>query len=399
MHPAGTIRGPSSGGSLRARPPHPPRPNTVRRVRAALEGLDVPLTAAVIALCAAGAFSVYAATAHASTGIRSGTYYLHRVLVNVGIGAVLAAIGYRTSIRTLRGVIPALYAATCALLLLVLTPLGATINGAHAWFKLGPLELEPNELAKLTVILLAAAILGDHRDRDAPRARDLLQVLGLTAIPLLLVLAEPALGVTIVIGILVPVLFAISGAPTRWLIGMVCGAVLLVVAAFSFHLLKPYQEQRLTAFAHPGMNASTTGYHTSESIIAIGDGGLTGRGFLRGEQTNGQFVPEQQTDFVFTVAAEEGGFLTAATIVGLVGVMLLRGIRIARRAADLTERLVAAGITTWLGIQAFVNIGMTMGIMPVTGLPLPLVSYGGSAMFADLFAIGLLLSIGRTAQR
>jgi rod shape determining protein RodA len=356
----------------------------------------VVLLSAALGLCAAGALSVYAATARATSGVgRSGTYYVDRVAINVAIGLVLAVIGWRCGVGSLRPYIPVLYAGTCLLLLVVLSPLGATINGAHAWFKIGPVELEPNELAKLAVILIAAAILGDRRDAARPSAASLLQVLGLTAVPGSLVLAEPALGVTIVIAVLVPVLFAISGAPTPWLFGLIVGAVLLVVAAVGRHQLKPNQEQRLTSFAHPGAHVSSTGYHTSESIIAIGDGGLTGRGFLRGQQTNGQFVPEQQTDFVFTVAAEEGGFVAAATIVALVGTLLLRGLRIARRAHDMTERLVAVGIVTWLGVQAFVNVGMTMGIMPVTGLPLPLVSYGGSAMFADLFAIGLLLRIGQ----
>ncbi|GAC1324902.1 MAG: hypothetical protein NVSMB13_07080 [Mycobacteriales bacterium] len=161
------------------------------------------------------------------------------------------------------------------------------------------------------------------------------------------------------------------------------------------HLLKPYQEQRFTAFTHPRADTSATGYHTAQSEIAIGSGGLLGQGFLDGSQTNGGFIPEQQTDFIFTVTAEEGGLLGGAVLLSLLGALFLRGYRIAERAPDRFGQMIATAVVSWLAFQAFVNVGMTLGIMPVTGLPLPFVSYGGSAMFADLLGIGLLLSVRR----
>ena len=152
--------------------------------------------------------------------------------------------------------------------------------------------------------------------------------------------------------------------------------------------------QRFTAFTQPA-GQSAVSYQMRQSEIAIGAGGLLGRGYLEGTQTNGGFIPEQQTDFVFTVTAEESGFAGAGTLLALIGTLCWRGLRIAQRAPDAFGRTVAAGIVSWLAVQSFVNIGMTLGIMPVTGLPLPFVSYGGSAMFADLLAVGLLVSIGR----
>jgi len=170
--------------------------------------------------------------------------------------------------------------------------------------------------------------------------------------------------------------------------------------ASSLHLLKPYQQERFTAFASPDATQhSTTGYQIHQSNIAIGSGGLWGQGFLRGSQTDGGFVPEQQTDFVFTVAAEEAGLVGGCTILAALAALLWRGISIAESAPDLYGRLIAGGVTMWLALQSFVNIGMTLGIMPVTGLPLPFVSYGGSSLLADLVGIALLLNVHRQTVR
>jgi rod shape determining protein RodA len=213
--------------------------------------------------------------------------------------------------------------------------------------------------------------------------------------PIGLILAEPALGIAIVVGILALTTLAISGMSGRWLAVLLGAAVIGAGLLIQLQLLKPYQVQRFTAFARPADAASTVGYQMRQSQIAIGAGGVLGQGHLAGSQTNGGFIPEQQTDFVFTVTAEESGFVGAGTLLALMGLLSWRGLRIAQRAADPFGRMVAAGIVAWLAFQSFVNIGMTLGIMPVTGLPLPFVSYGGSAMFADLLAVGLLVSIGR----
>ena len=194
--------------------------------------------------------------------------------------------------------------------------------------------------------------------------------------------------VFIVLGVL-----SVAGASFRWIAGLVLACVVVSVGAVQVGLLDAYQLNRFAAFTNPELDPRGAGYNTEQARIAIGSGGLTGTGLFRGTQTGGRFIPEQQTDFVFTVAGEELGLVGAGAIIALLGLVLWRGLRIASRAQDAFGRLVAAGVVSWFAFQSFVNIGMTLGIMPVTGLPLPFVSYGGSAMFANLVAIGLLQNV------
>ena len=373
-----------------------------RTDRRTATSVDVPLALATLVLTVIGAVSVFAATRnHLLMTGASGTAYLKRDLLNLLVGLVLALPALLVDYRQLRAVAPFAYAAMIVLLLLVLTPLGSTINGAHAWFSFGPVQLEPSEFSKLVVIVLLAVLLSERRDRESsPHRRDVLAALILTGLPTLLILAEPALGIALVLAAIGVTLLALSGAPSRLVVGLLITAVLAGVLAGSLHLLKPYQQDRFTAFADPGgAQHSSTGYQITQSKIAIGGGGLFGQGFLRGSQTDGGFIPEQQTDFIFTVTAEEGGFLGGLVLLSTLGVLLWRGISIAGAAPDLFGRLLAGGVTMWLAFQSFVNIGMTVGIMPVTGLPLPLVSYGGSSLFADLLGVGLLLNIHRQTVR
>jgi rod shape determining protein RodA len=186
---------------------------------------------------------------------------------------------------------------------------------------------------------------------------------------------------------------AVSGAGRGWLLGLFVGAVAVATAAVRLHVLKAYQIDRFMAFTNPGLDPKGAGYNVQQARIAIGNGGLFGQGLFHGSQTQSGFVPEQHTDFVFTVAGEELGLVGAGLLVGLLGVVLWRALRIAARTDDLFGRIAAAGIACWFGFQAFQNIGMCLGIMPVTGVPLPLLSYGGTSMFASLLAIGLLQNI------
>jgi rod shape determining protein RodA len=184
-----------------------------------------------------------------------------------------------------------------------------------------------------------------------------------------------------------------SGASNRWIFGLLAVGVLGAISVWRLHILDQYQINRFAAFADPSLDPAGVGYNTNQARIAIGSGGLTGAGLFHGAQTTGQFVPEQQTDFVFTVAGEELGFVGAILIILLIGVVLWRACRIARETTELYGTIVAAGIVAWFAFQSFENIGMTLGIMPVAGIPLPFVSYGGSSMFAVWVAMGLLQSI------
>ena len=237
---------------------------------------------------------------------------------------------------------------------------------------------------------------GDLRDSGrVPRPRDAAKVLVVALIPVVLVEREPALGVVILLLLITSGMIALSGLPLRWLAGLTVAGALAVFAVVKLHVLKSYQVDRLTAFLHPAADPSGIGYETLHSKIMIGSGGLSGTGWLHGSLVTASFVPNQQTDFIFSVAGEELGFVGCAVIIAILGVVVFRALRIARRADDQFGLLVASGIAIWFGLQSFINIGMTIGIMPVTGLPLPFVSYGGSAMFADMIAVGVLLSVHR----
>ncbi|MES4901951.1 MULTISPECIES: rod shape-determining protein RodA [unclassified Streptomyces] len=360
--------------------------------------LDWILLFAALALSAIGTVLVYSATRN-RTELNQGDpyYFLIRHAMNTGIGLVLAIGTIWLGHRTLRGAVPVLYGLSVVLVLAVLTPLGSTINGAHAWIVIGGgFSLQPSEFAKITIILGMAMLLAtrvDAGDRVHPDHRTVVQALGLATLPIAIVLLMPDLGSVMVMAVIVLAVLLSSGASNRWIVGLIGAAVIGAVLIWQLGVLDQYQIDRFAAFANPALDPAGVGYNTNQARIAIGSGGLTGKGLFHGTQTTGQFVPEQQTDFVFTVAGEELGFLGAGLIIVLLGIVLWRACRIARDTTELYGTVVAAGIIAWFAFQAFENIGMTLGIMPVAGLPLPFVSYGGSSMFAVWIAVGLLQSI------
>ncbi|MER6028459.1 rod shape-determining protein RodA [Streptomyces sp. NPDC001851] len=360
--------------------------------------LDWPILFAATGLSLLGSLLVYSATRN-RTEINQGDpyYFLIRHLMNLGIGLALMIGTIWLGHRALRNAVPILYGISLFGVLLVLTPLGATINGSRNWIVFGGgFSLQPAEFVKITIILGMAMILAarvDAGDKPYPDHRTVVQSLGLAAVPILIVLLMPDLGTVLaMVSIILGVLLA-SGASNRWIFGLLIAGVMGCVAIWQLHILDEYQINRFAAFANPDLDPAGVGYNTNQARIAIGSGGLTGAGLFHGSQTTGQFVPEQQTDFVFTVAGEELGFLGAGFIIFLLGVVLWRACRIARDSTELYGTIVAAGIVAWFAFQSFENIGMTLGIMPVTGLPLPFVSYGGSSMFAVWVAVGLLQSI------
>ena len=350
---------------------------------------------------AAGLSLVGALLVWSATRQEAGSAYLYRHLLNTGLGIVLAAVVTRTGHQVLRALAPALYALSVLGLVLVLTPLGSTVNGSHSWILLpGGFSIQPSELAKAALCLGLAIILGERLDRGAPPdGRDVAVAWAVAAAPIGLVMLQPDLGSALVLGALAFGVVALSGASKKGLAAVLALVAAGVVAALTTPLLSEYQRDRLIAFADPQADPQGIGYQTRQVRIAIGSGGWQGQGLFEGRQTQGGFIPYQQTDFVFSVAGEELGFVGAAGVLLLLGFVIVRTVVVASRAQDAFGRLMALGVATWFTFQVFENVGMNLGLMPVTGLPLPFVSYGGSSMFACWLAIGLVNNVHLAGRR
>ena len=363
-----------------------------------LRHLDWLLIAVVLALCVLGTLLVWSATqpGQLQAGL-SPREYLYKDVVWFGIGLVLMVAVSMLDVRQIRAYAPVAYGLTLLALLAVLTPLGSSVNGAKAWINLpGGFQVEPSEFAKLGLVLICATMLsrlGDGGKR--PLLREVALAVVCAAPLVALVIKEPALGVALVLLATLIGMVALSGLRLRWLAALTVAGVGLGTLAIKAHVLKSYQLQRFTSFTNPSADLTGTGYNAQQAKIAVGSGGLTGHGLFHGSLIAGNFVPSQSTDFIFTVAGEELGFAGCIAIVVLLGVVVVRALRIAARADDQFGTLVATGIAIWFAFQTFVNVGMTIGIMPITGLPLPFISYGGSAAFADMIAIGILQSVHR----
>ncbi len=361
-----------------------------------LRHMDWLLILVVAGLSAIGTLLVWSATQPGliQAGLDPHTY-LKKQLLWVIIGLVLMFVVSLADTRQLKTWTPFFYAGTLLALLAVLTPLGADVNGAKAWISLpGGFQIEPSEFAKVALIVITAMIFSGARG-ERPGLRAVLLALACAAPLIGLVVTEPALGVAMVLLVVTATIVVLSGIRLRLIAALVAIVAVAIAVAGGLHLLKSYQLTRFTSFLHPSADLAGAGYNAAQAKIAVGSGGMFGQGLFHGQLVAGNFVPSQQTDFIFTVAGEELGFAGTIVIVFLLGVVIVRALRIAARADDLFGLLVASGIAMWFAFQSFVNIGMTIGIMPITGIPLPFVSYGGSAVFADMIAIGLLQSVHR----
>lgn len=369
---------------------------------ASLRRLDWLLLGAVVLLLALSVLLVWSATSHREdlTGGDS-TAFLRKQLVNILIGGVLLSCVVALDPRWVRISAPFVYLLSVVGLVLVLF-VGSTINGSRSWLYLGGLSIQPSEFAKLAVVIGMALVLAERssaRWRARVGSLDVLLMLVIAGLPAVLILLQPDLGTMLVLSATVFGVLAVSGARRRWLVLVLSTAAAGGLGAVASGVLKPYQVDRFLAFVDPDLDPRGAGYNVEQARIAIGNGGLFGQGLFDGSQTRSGFVPEQQTDFVFTVAGEELGLVGAGVLIALLGVVIWRALVIARRADDVFGRVAAAGIACWFGFQAFQNVGMCLGIMPVTGVPLPFVSYGGSSLFAGMLAVGLLQNIHVRSQQ
>lgn len=360
-------------------------------------GFDPVLLISVLILLVVGTLLVYSATRqwYAANGLDP-QYYLKRHVINVFIGCALAWGVTVIDYRLLRAYTPIVWGVGVLGLLAVLIPgLGSEINGAKAWISLpGGFQIQPAELAKISIIVGMSMLLAERdHSSDEPSTREILQALVVAGVPVLLILAQPDMGTVFIISAVVVTIIAASGAPMRWAVALLLIAVVGGLVATKAGVINDYQIKRLQSFVDPNADSTGAGYQLRQARITVGSGGLIGTGLFNGPQTNGRFVPEQQTDFIFTVAGEELGFVGSAGILLALLLILIRGFAIARKSTDPFGTLVCIGVIAWFSFQIFENIGMTLGLMPMTGVPLPFLSYGGSSMFANMIGIGLLQNI------
>jgi rod shape determining protein RodA len=360
-------------------------------------GFDPILTVAVGLLLFIGTLLVYAATRdwYAASGLDP-EYYLKRHVINIVIGILLAWGTTVIDYRMLRAYTPVVWGLGVIGLTAVLIPgIGSEVNGAQAWIPLpGGFQIQPAELAKISIIVGMSMLLSEYRhENDEPTNKDVIQSLLIAAIPVGLILLQPDMGTVFIISICVVAMIGASGAPTRWVVGILLVALLGGFGATKLGVIKEYQVKRLQSFVDPNADSQGAGYQLRQARITVGSGGFLGTGLFDGPQTNGRFVPAQQTDFIFTVAGEQLGFLGSGFILLLYLTIFMRAFAIARRSTDAFGRLVCIGVLSWFAFQTFENIGMTLGLMPMTGVPLPFMSYGGSSMFANLIGFGLLQNV------
>lgn len=367
----------------------PPAPVVVGGQPPRWRDADWGLIVAALGASLVGALLVYSAT-RADVG----SALLVRHLVNTGIGVALALLVMRVPPYVLRLAAPVAYVVGVAGLLAVLGPLGSTINGSRSWIVLPiGMSIQPSELAKVSVVLALAALFAGPLDRGERLGAGRLAVGALLAgVPILLVLRQPDLGSAAVLAVLAVGMLVVTGIRLRWIL---LGGVLGVLAAgvlWSSPFLSDYQRDRITVFLDPQADPTGIGYQITQVSIAIRRGGWTGTGLFEGPSTQQGLIPFQETDFVFSVAAEELGYLGALGILVVYAFLIARTILVGIRGEEAFTHLVAAGVATWFTAQVVENIGMNLRLTPVTGLPLPFLSYGGSSMFACWLAVGLVLS-------
>jgi rod shape determining protein RodA len=361
--------------------------------RRPIRHLDPVLLVVPILLSVVGLFLVYSSTHRSldTLGEDPGQFVKKQFTALV-LGFVMLVVVAAFDYRFYKVYAGFIYTAAVVALVLVQTPLGASPSGAQRWFTFGGFQLTPSEFAKIALALMLGAVLSELRTAE-PTLTDVLRVTMIAAVPIGLVLIQPDIGTTIVlVAILVGVL-VVAGALPRHLATLALASIVLIFGAFQLGIIKDYQLERLRAFADSSADAQGANYNRTQAEIAIGSGGLVGQGYLNGRLTNLDFVPEQHTDFIFTVAGEEFGFAGAVLLLALFAILMWRAIRISFLSKDAFGTYVAAGIAAMFAIQMFVNVGMVIGIMPITGIPLPFVSYGGSSMLANFIAVGLLLNI------
>ena len=349
------------------------------------KNIDFPLILVTFVVAALGIVTLYSVSRDGST-----RYYQKQAMFFI-VGLVVMAVMATTDYTRLPRLVKALYFTNITLLLIVMKFV-PKIKGAQRWIPVGNFQFQPSEFAKLIMIVCLAVYL-QRRLETIHQIPTLLGSLAYMCVPMLLIFKQPDLGTALVMLAIWFGMTFMAGASVKHLAALVVIGGVLFSGMWKFDVLKPYQKNRLSAFINPDWDPKDAGYHVIQSRIAVGSGQIWGKGIGKGTQSQGRFIPENHTDFIFTVIGEEGGFVCSTFLVLLYAGFLFRGAMTIAYAEDMLGKLLATGVVSMYAFHIIVNIGMTIGIMPVTGVPLPLFSYGGSSLLLNMAAVGLLLSI------
>jgi rod shape determining protein RodA len=365
------------------------------RVRGAVGGLDWIMLLAVIAISALSVFIVGEATRKDVPG--DPRFYVDRQILFIAVGSVFMVIATRLNLDKLARWAWGLWGGLLGALAVVFI-VGTAVKGSNRWIDIGPFNLQPSEIGKVALAIILAGI-AIERMEDVGTARFTLFLTGVASVPAVVVFLQPDLGTSLVYFAVLGAILFLVGVPWSHfavagsLLAILILGVLWVLPGAGVHVLQDYQVERLTAFIGAERDTSDAGYQLDQSKTAIGSGGALGKGADGATQANGDFIPEHHTDFIFAVTSEMFGFVGGAVLILLFALVIWRGLRTMARASSQVDMLVAGGIVAMIGFQVFVNIGMTVGIMPITGIPLPFMSYGGSHTISTMIAVGLLLGI------
>jgi rod shape determining protein RodA len=335
---------------------------------------------------------IYSATYHLLEATGADTmHFVNRQMISLVLGFVAMVAVMLFDYRLYRAWAPVLYVVSC-IMLVVAAATGTTVNASRAWIVFGGFQFQPAEIAKPALILMLAALFQERRE-EALGLRALIEAMVIASVPMALILAQPDLGTAIVFVAITFGVLLLARVRVRFMAALALIGVLSLAGALQLNILKEYQVDRLTTFLNSEADLQGAGYNVNQAQIAVGSGQFTGQGLLKGSQTALSYVPENHTDFIFTVIGEEFGFVGGMIVLGLFALLLWRALRIAAVSRDTFGTLIAAGIIAVFSFQLFINVGMSIGIMPVTGLPLPFVSYGGTSLIGSFIMIGLLQNV------
>jgi cell division protein FtsW len=358
---------------------------------------DRALLLAVAALTAFGLIMVFSASeVQGWLWFHNPAYYFEHQLIWLALGLVLLFAAASIDYHRLRPLAWPLGVVTVVLMVLVLLPhFGVEVNGARRWLRLGPLQMQPAELAKIAAIVFMALWLERHRDRLSSLENGVVPFLALLGFTILLVILERDLGTTLIVAGILLAQFLVAGGRKRHVLLL---ALIMVLCGFLFIRMEPYRLQRILAFINPWSDPLNTGFQAIQSVVALGSGGFAGLGLGHSIQKY-QWLPFAHTDFIFAIVGEETGLLGTSAVLALFGLFAYRGYRVALKAPDAFGSLLACGVTTWIALQALINIAAVTVTLPTTGIPLPFISYGGSSLAITLLSVGILLNVSTQSEK